>query len=142
MRLDHNLCPDYGALSFNVTICNCSIYRDISVAIAERPHPFPSRTRKLSSPAPMVLHGRLCGRVGAAGIIIHGPPSQGGGFFSFCIWQVRSKPPPKIHAPPVCIYGTGRSTAPSLADDVSHIDLHDDHLYVDPQYSWDDYIEA
>jgi hypothetical protein len=31
-------------------------------------HPFPFRTRKLSSPAPMVLHGRLCGRVGAAEI--------------------------------------------------------------------------
>jgi hypothetical protein len=35
-----------------------------SVAIAKRRHPFPSRTRKLSSSAPMVLHGRLCGRVG------------------------------------------------------------------------------
>ena len=37
------------------------------MAIARRSHPFPSRTRKLSSFAPMVLHGRLCGRVGAAG---------------------------------------------------------------------------
>ena len=34
------------------------------VAIPERPHPFPSRTRKLSSPGPMVLQGQLCGRVG------------------------------------------------------------------------------
>jgi hypothetical protein len=34
------------------------------VTIAERPHPFPSRTRKLSSPAPMVLRGRPLGRVG------------------------------------------------------------------------------
>jgi hypothetical protein len=33
-------------------------------AIPERPHPFPSRTRKLSSPGPMVLQGELCGRVG------------------------------------------------------------------------------
>jgi hypothetical protein len=34
------------------------------VAMPERPHPFPSRTRKLSSPGPMVLQGRPCGRVG------------------------------------------------------------------------------
>jgi hypothetical protein len=27
-------------------------------------HPFPSRTRKLRPSAPMVLHGKLCGRVG------------------------------------------------------------------------------
>ena len=32
--------------------------------IPERSHPFPSRTRKLSSPGPMVLQGRPCGRVG------------------------------------------------------------------------------
>ena len=29
-----------------------------------RDHPFPSRTRKLSLAGPMVLHGRLCGRLG------------------------------------------------------------------------------
>ena len=34
------------------------------VAIAEGPHPFPFRTRKLSPPAPMVLQPRCCGRVG------------------------------------------------------------------------------
>src|SRR5579875_3401583 len=34
------------------------------VAIAARKHPFPFRTRKLSSPAPMVLGGRPPGRVG------------------------------------------------------------------------------
>ena len=31
--------------------------------IAKRPYPIPSRTRKSSSFASMVLHGRLCGRV-------------------------------------------------------------------------------
>ena len=31
--------------------------------MAKRSHPYPSRTRKLSSLASMVLHGRLCGRV-------------------------------------------------------------------------------
>jgi hypothetical protein len=34
------------------------------VAIAAKSHPFPSRTRKLSSPAPMVLGGSPPGRVG------------------------------------------------------------------------------
>ena len=34
------------------------------MVIARRSHPFPSRTRKLSFSAPMVLHGQLCGRVG------------------------------------------------------------------------------
>src|SRR5436190_3594450 len=33
-------------------------------AIPKRSHPFPSRTRKLSSSGPMVLQGQLCGRVG------------------------------------------------------------------------------
>ena len=33
------------------------------VAIAEGSHPIPSRTRKLSPPASMVLQGTLCGRV-------------------------------------------------------------------------------
>jgi hypothetical protein len=40
-----------------------------SVVIAKRSHPFPFRTRKLSSSAPMVLHGRLCGRVGRRRIL-------------------------------------------------------------------------
>src|SRR5688572_19405132 len=31
--------------------------------LPEGPHPFPSRTRKLSPPGSMVLQGRLCGRV-------------------------------------------------------------------------------
>ena len=34
------------------------------VVISKRPHPIPSRTRKLSSSEPMVLHGQPCGRVG------------------------------------------------------------------------------
>ena len=58
------------------------------------------------------------------------------------LWLVRARPPPKIHDPPVCIPGTGRSAAPSIADDVSQIPVHDDHFYGDPQYSWDDYIQA
>ena len=34
------------------------------VVFSRRPHPIPSRTRKLSSSEPMVLHGKPCGRVG------------------------------------------------------------------------------
>jgi hypothetical protein len=34
------------------------------VVTAEGPHPISFRTRKLSPPAPMVLHGYPCGRVG------------------------------------------------------------------------------
>jgi hypothetical protein len=34
------------------------------VTLAERPHPFPSRTRKLSSPAPKILRGQPFGNIG------------------------------------------------------------------------------
>ncbi len=36
----------------------------ILVTPAERPHPFPSRTRKLSSPAPKILRGQPLGKIG------------------------------------------------------------------------------
>ena len=61
-----------------------SPYRFNPVAMAERPHPFPSRTRKLSSLAPMVLHGQLCGRVGRRRVIFIQSPDHyhnGQGFF-------------------------------------------------------------
>ena len=35
------------------------------VIVARGIHPFPSRTRKLSPSAPMVLHAQVCGRVGS-----------------------------------------------------------------------------
>src|SRR4051812_32035760 len=38
--------------------------QNFPVVISKRPHPIPSRTRKLSSSEPMVLHGKPCGRVG------------------------------------------------------------------------------
>ncbi len=41
-----------------------SAHSSCLVIIAERPHPFPFRTRKLRSPAPMVLPGQPGGRVG------------------------------------------------------------------------------
>ena len=36
----------------------------IPVTLAERPHPFPSRTRQLSSPAPKILRGQPFGKIG------------------------------------------------------------------------------
>jgi hypothetical protein len=42
----------------------CLDAQKFPVAISTRPHPIPSRTRKLSSSEPMVLQGELCGRVG------------------------------------------------------------------------------
>jgi len=48
----------------------------LPVVMAEGTHPATFRTRKLSPPAPMVLQGRPCGRVGRRGIIFgRGRPS-------------------------------------------------------------------
>jgi ribosomal protein S27E len=48
------------------------------------------------------------------------------------LWLVRSGPPPKIHDPPDSEYAT--------AD--LQIQPHTGMIYGDPQYSWDDYIQA
>ena len=50
--------------------------------IPEGPHPIPSRTRKLRPPGPMVLQGKLCGRVGRRRELF-GPRAMfsGAGFF-------------------------------------------------------------
>ena len=49
------------------------------VATPEGSHPIPSRTRKLSPPRPMVLHGKLCGRVGRCQNFLRTPPGQPSG---------------------------------------------------------------
>ena len=57
------------------------------------------------------------------------------------IWLVRSRPPSKIHDPPVCMHGTGRPAALYIMDDVCRQHpINDDHRYRDPEYSWDEYI--
>src|SRR6476660_1705874 len=48
--------------------------------LARGTHPFPSRTRKLSPSAPMVLHARVCGRVGSRPIKLKKPRSKDRGF--------------------------------------------------------------
>ena len=73
----------------------------VSVAIAEGKHPVPSRTRKLSPPAPMVLPGRLGGRVGRRrNIVENGPPSGGPFSFRYLVrsddpWPKPSRPRPR-----------------------------------------------
>jgi len=48
------------------------------------------------------------------------------------LWLVRSRPPPKIHDPPIMEY--------AAAD--LQIQPHTDIIYGDPEYSWDDYIQS
>ena len=56
-----------------------------SVAIARRSHPFPFRSRQLSSSAPMVLPGRLGGRVGRRRILFYrNPPFRYGWGIFLC----------------------------------------------------------
>jgi len=46
------------------------------------------------------------------------------------LWLVRSRPPPRIHAPP----------SECIIDNYSQLPMNDDHLYRDPEYSWDAYL--
>src|SRR5206468_13082584 len=48
----------------------------LPVVIGSGSHPFPFRTRKLSLLPPMVLHGKLCGRVGRCRHYSTGPIAQ------------------------------------------------------------------
>ncbi len=53
--------------------------RSIPVTLAERPHPFPSRTRKLSSPAPKILRGQPFGKIGRRRDLLRFRGSTNGG---------------------------------------------------------------
>ena len=54
-------------------------------------HPFPFRTRKLSSPAPTILDGQLSGKIGSRQIIVQqGPPLFERGAF-FCLSAVECR---------------------------------------------------
>jgi len=55
-------------------------------------------------------------------------------------WLVRSRPPPNIHDPPVY---TGRPAATHIMDGCRcQLPLNDDPLYSNPEYSYDEYIQA
>ena len=58
------------------------------------------------------------------------------------LWLVRARPPPKIHAQPVCVHSIGRQVDSYIMDDVSQVPVNDDYLYRDPEYSWDEYIQS
>jgi hypothetical protein len=47
-----------------------TVHPQIPVVKSRRPHPIPSRTRKLSSSEPMVLLGKLSGRVGRRRVLL------------------------------------------------------------------------
>src|SRR3954469_9488825 len=62
----------------------------LSVVVAEGSRPVPSRTRKLSPPAPMVLHSPGCGRVGRRRhqtSVQNAPPGDRRGILHFRFWQ-------------------------------------------------------
>jgi hypothetical protein len=48
------------------------------------------------------------------------------------LWLVKSRPTPKAHAPP----------AGYIRDPFSQLSRNDDHLYRDPDYPWDAYLES
>jgi hypothetical protein len=77
----HNLFEHFYVLAFKLLFHRKP--NVFSVAIAKRKHPFPFRTRKLSSFAPMVLLGKLSGRVGRRRKSLYSPESSsdGSGFF-------------------------------------------------------------
>src|SRR3954463_551531 len=58
-----NTCCVVG-VRFSHPLCSANKLIVLSVVVAEGKRPVPSRTRKLSPPAPMVLHSLGCGRVG------------------------------------------------------------------------------
>ena len=68
------------------------------VVIGSGSHPFPFRTRKLSLIPPMVLHGKLCGRVGRCRQYLNGPIAKAVGPFpfSFAHWACRMSSPTVI----------------------------------------------
>src|SRR5215475_975282 len=61
---------------------NTTTVQRVTAAIAAGKHPDPSRTRKLSQPAPMVLHPTGCGRVGRRRTIFGRRGHHCGGPFS------------------------------------------------------------
>jgi hypothetical protein len=48
------------------------------------------------------------------------------------LWLVRSRPPPKIHGPPVRKY--------AAAD--LQLQTHTETIFGDPEYTWDEYIQS
>jgi hypothetical protein len=60
-RNELHSCEIEDSIQYRTNIVQAAIFL---VTLAERPHPFPSRTRKLSSPAPKILRGQPFGNIG------------------------------------------------------------------------------
>ena len=60
------------------------------------------------------------------------------------LWLVRSRPPPKIHNPPIREYANafGGDMLRKPAGSATCPQNEPDMIYGDPQYSWDDYIQS
>src|SRR5690349_24730504 len=77
-------CPSYRmSRAARCALFEALLFSNFAVAISVGSHPFPSRTRKLSPPEPMVLHRKRCGRVGRRRIFFE-KPAQPAGFSFFC----------------------------------------------------------
>ena len=57
------------------------------------------------------------------------------------LWLVKSKPTPKAHAPPA-LNQTGSGPAGYVLDQSSQLPRNDDHLYRDPDYPWETYLQS
>ena len=91
-------CTPHGAQSG----ASVTRYR-FPVVFSKRPHPIPSRTRKLSSSEPMVLHGKPCGRVGRCRDLFPKPridKTVRGFFFFVAGMPIRSMLAVRAHATP------------------------------------------
>src|SRR5437764_15488146 len=90
-------------LSAACTPCNpYSLHRKqdlkFPVVIEQRSHPFPFRTRQLSSASPMILRGQLRGKVGRRRDNMKGPRGNSWAFFFF------PPPPPPQPRPRAAIF--------------------------------------
>ncbi len=57
------------------------------------------------------------------------------------LWLVKSRPTPKAHAPPA-LNQNGSGPAGYIRDPFSQLPMNDDHLYRDPDYPRDAYIQS
>ena len=57
------------------------------------------------------------------------------------LWLVKSRPTPKAHAPPA-LNQHGSGPAGYIRDPFSQLPMNDDHLYRDPDYPWDAYLQS
>ena len=56
-------------------------------------------------------------------------------------WLLKSKPNPKAHAPPALNqHGSGQATY--VLDQFSQLPMNEDHLYRDPDYPWEAYLQS